>query len=153
MTIIIAARKGDSTAKPGRLPFEEALSRATVAIVSCPRNPDTMNLFSTPEFKQMRPEAVLLNVSRGGIVDETALLDALRNGQIAGAATDVFAKEPALGGERADSVLLGPEAHGLNLTVSPHVAWFGEKTLQNYQRMLKENIEGWVVGKDQNVVA
>ncbi|KAB2580721.1 Glyoxylate reductase [Lasiodiplodia theobromae] len=153
MRVLVAARKGDSKPQPDRVSFEEALEKATVVILTCPRSPETMNLISTPEFDRMRPEAVLINVSRGGIVNESALVQALRDGKIAGAATDVFEKEPALGGEKAESVLLGPETQGLNLTVSPHVAWFGEKTMENYQRILKENVEGWVVGKEQNVVA
>lgn len=153
MRVLVAARKGDSKPQPDRVAFEEALEKATVVILTCPRSPETMDLISTPEFDRMRPEAVLINVSRGGIVNEPALVQALRDGKIAGAATDVFEKEPALGGEKAESVLLGPETRGLNLTVSPHVAWFGEKTMENYQRILKENVEGWVVGNEQNVVA
>ncbi|EOD43778.1 putative d-isomer specific 2-hydroxyacid dehydrogenase family protein [Neofusicoccum parvum UCRNP2] len=153
MRVLVAARKGDSKPQPDRVSFEDALAKATAVVLTLPRTPDTMNLISTAEFATMRPEAVLINVSRGGIVDEAALVQALRAGQIAGAATDVFAKEPARGGEAANNILLGPEPRGLNLTVSPHVAWYGEKTMENYQRILKENVEGWVVGKEQNVVA
>ncbi|KAH7032347.1 D-isomer specific 2-hydroxyacid dehydrogenase [Macrophomina phaseolina] len=153
MRVVVASRKGDSKPQADRVSFDEALSMATVVMLSCPRTPDTMNLISTPEFEKMRPEAVLINVSRGGIADEAALVQALRDGQIAGAATDVFSQEPACGGEHANNILLGPETRGLNLTVSPHVAWFGERTMENYKSILKANIEGWVAGKEQNVVA
>ncbi|KKY13051.1 putative glycerate dehydrogenase [Diplodia seriata] len=152
MRVVVAARKGDSKPQPDRVSFDDALEMATVVVLTCPRSPETMNLISTPEFDRMRPEAVLINVSRGGIVNEPALVHALRDAKIAGAATDVFEKEPAVGGEKADSVLLGTDTRGLNLTVSPHVAWFGEKTMENYQRILKQNIEGWLVGNEQNVV-
>lgn len=152
MRVLVAARKGDSQPTTDRVSFEDALSKATVVALTLPRSPETMNTMSTPEFDRMRPDAVLINVSRGGIVDEAALVQALRHGQIAGAATDVFLKEPALGGHDAESVLLGPETRGLNFIASPHVAWFGEKTMENYQRMLKENVEGWVMGKEQKVV-
>ncbi|KAF2090104.1 D-isomer-specific 2-hydroxyacid dehydrogenase family protein [Saccharata proteae CBS 121410] len=152
MKVLLSGRKGEDTASEGRTPFAEVLRTATVILLSLPRNPQTLNLLSSEEFKLMRPEAVLVNVSRGGIVNEVDLVTALREKQIAGAATDVFLKEPARGGEEADNVLLSGEARGLNLTVSPHVAWYGERTLTNYRRILKENIEGWVVGKEQNVV-
>jgi phosphoglycerate dehydrogenase-like enzyme len=98
----------------------------------------------------MSPHAVLINVARGLMVDESALLTALKDGQITGAATDVFDVEPAEGGR--DSVLLGDEAEGLNLTLTPHVAWFGERTKTNLKRILKSNVEGFVKGVPQNLV-
>lgn len=97
----------------------------------------------------MSRHAVLVNVSRGGIVDEAALITALKEGWIAGAATDVFAKEPA-GPE--NSPLLGEETKDLNLTVSPHMAWLADKTWANLRVMAKENVEGWCAGRPSRVV-
>ncbi|KAF2143969.1 uncharacterized protein K452DRAFT_296238 [Aplosporella prunicola CBS 121167] len=153
MKVIVAGRKGEEAATEDRVSFADVLQKATVLVLCCPRTPETVNLMSDPEFKAMRPDALLINVSRGGIVDEAALLTALKTEQIAGAAADVFLKEPGEAGRYASSPLLGSEAQGLNITVSPHVAWFGEKTMANYQRILRENIEGWVAGKEQNIVA
>ncbi|KAI0150410.1 D-isomer-specific 2-hydroxyacid dehydrogenase family protein [Xylariaceae sp. FL1272] len=95
MKIIIAGRKGDTTTVTGRVPFETAVRECSVLIISCPRAPSTLNLISDAEFNMMKPYSLLINVSRGGIVDESALVSALKEGKIAGAATDVYAVEPS----------------------------------------------------------
>ena len=142
MKVIIAARK-NTPAATGRVPFEEALKMASVVVVCCPRNPETQGMISGPEFGVMRNDAVLVNVARGGIVAEDALLQALRDGEIAGAGVDVFDREPA---SPETSVLLGPEARGLNLVTTPHTAWIGTDTTSNNQRVLQENINGFILG-------
>ena len=146
MKVVVARRKGDAApaAAGGRVPFDDALKMATVLVLCCPRTPDTLNMISGPELDTMRDDAVLINVARGGIVDEEALLRALREGRIAGAAVDVFGQEPA-GPET--SVLLGADVQGLNLVVTPHTAWVGMDTTANYQRLLQENIEGFLKGE------
>ncbi|KAF2428279.1 glycerate dehydrogenase [Tothia fuscella] len=133
MKVLIAARKNAEPSAatkdtfPQRTAFTEVLRR---------------------KIKLMSPHAVLINVSRGLIVNENALLTALKEGQIAGAATDVFDVEP-VGGAK-DSVLLGSEARDLNLTLTPHVAWFGERTKDNLRRILKGNVEGFINGNRQH---
>jgi lactate dehydrogenase-like 2-hydroxyacid dehydrogenase len=148
MDVIVAERKGVSP-RAGRYLFEDALRRATVVVLCLPRSAETMNMVSAAEFGLMSPHAVLINVARGGIVDEQALLDALKRGAIAGAATDVYAVEPA---GRSDSPLLSDEAKGLNLVLTPHLAWYSEKTLQNLQASLKNTVEKWCVGETINQV-
>jgi glycerate dehydrogenase len=133
-----------------RVPFEEVLRRSTVIVLSLPRTPETVNLFSGPEFSIMSPYTVVVNVARGGIVDEEAVIQALRDNQIAGYAADVLRKEPAEGPE--DSPLLSEEVRDLNITVSPHVAWFSQRTLRNLGRILKSTVESWVEGKPINVI-
>lgn len=118
---------------------------ATVLVLCCPRTPDTLNMISESQLATMRADAVVVNVARGGIVAEEALLAALREGKIAGAAVDVFDTEPA-GPET--SLLLKPDAvQGLNLVTTPHTAWIGMDTNLNLQRVLQENIDGFLVGK------
>ncbi|KAI2732174.1 hypothetical protein CBS147332_1313 [Penicillium roqueforti] len=148
MNVIIAERKGVSP-RPGRVPFQDGLRKSTVVVLCLPRSAETLNIISTAEFQIMSPHAVLVNVARGGIVDEQALLEALKCGAISGAATDVFATEPA---GRGDSPLLGPEAAGLNLVLTPHLAWYSERTLQNLQAAVKNTIEKWCVGEVINQV-
>lgn len=150
MKVIISGRKSSISTANDRVPFGDVLKQATVIILSLPRNPETMNTFSTPEFKEMRRQALLINLSRGGLVDEEALLEALREERIAGAALDVFLKEPA-GPET--SVLLKEDTADLNFIATPHTAWYAEDTFLNYQRMLHEDIVGWLVGKPVRVVA
>jgi lactate dehydrogenase-like 2-hydroxyacid dehydrogenase len=151
MKVVVAARKSDST-KTGdeHVPFDDVLRQATVLVLSLPRNPQTLNLISTPELVKMHPYAVLVNIARGGIVDERAVVQALKDQQIAGYATDVFATEPAGGPD--DSPLLAEDVQELNVTVSPHLAWFSQRTLKNLGEILKETVEGWAKGEEINVV-
>lgn len=153
MRVLVAERKTSSetstpTPRPGRTSFQETLRNSTVLVLCLPRSPETLNLISTPEFQTMAsPQTILINVARGGIVDEQALVDALKGGLIAGAATDVYAIEPA---GRGDSPLLSEEADGLNLVLTPHLAWLAERTLRNLQEGVREVVEGWYRGKVVN---
>jgi glyoxylate reductase len=90
-----------------------ALSSADVVTLHCPLTPDTRHLIGAGALAAMRPTAVLVNTARGPVVDEAALVAALRSGTIAGAALDVFEHEPAVPEE-----LLGME----NVVVTPHIA-------------------------------
>lgn len=155
MEVLVAERKerkvGSSIdSSSSRTPFAEVLKRSTVLILCLPRTPESLNLISTTELKAMSPQTVIVNVSRGGIVDEHAILAALKDGTISGYATDVLVTEPAEGIE--DSPLLSEETKTLNLTISPHVAWNGERTRQNLQRIVKDNIESFIGGNPKNVV-
>ncbi|KAF2119891.1 glycerate dehydrogenase [Lophiotrema nucula] len=162
MEVLIAARKKTEAekgvngvlpppnAQDARVPFDEVLRRATVLVLSLPRNPQTMDLISTPEFEVMNSYAVLINIARGGIVNEEAAVHAIREGKIAGYGTDVFNTEPAEGPE--DSILLSDEHKDLNITVSPHLAWFAQRTMTNLGQILKDTVEAWVDGREINVV-
>jgi phosphoglycerate dehydrogenase-like enzyme len=74
--------------------LEELLRLSDYVLVNCPLTPQTRGLLSKPQFALMKPDAMLINTARGPIVDESALIDALQTGRIAGAALDVFEKEP-----------------------------------------------------------
>ncbi|KAK2014436.1 D-isomer specific 2-hydroxyacid dehydrogenase [Colletotrichum eremochloae] len=155
MEVLVAARKDAAPSSPAaavpRVPFDEVLRRATVLFLIVPLTPDTRNLISGRELALMRSDAVVVNVGRGGTVDEAALLAALRAGGIAGAATDVFEVEPAGSGQ--DSVLLGDGARGVNLTLTPHLAWCADQTRVNIRRVVGENIRQFTSGeKGANVV-
>ncbi|CAI6336269.1 unnamed protein product [Periconia digitata] len=146
-----AATAPSNPEDPPRTPFPDVLRRATLLIISLPRTPSTLSLLSTPEFAQMHPYAVVVNIARGGIVDEHAVFSALQSGTIAGYATDVLAVEPAEGAQ--DSPLLSDDAKALNITVSPHLAWFAQRTLVNLGGILKDTVEAWVAGEEINVIA
>ncbi|PWY66415.1 glycerate dehydrogenase [Aspergillus heteromorphus CBS 117.55] len=157
MKVIVAERKqpedpsalGHPNGNQERLPFETVIKQSTVLFLAVPLAPTTRNLLSTAEFEAMSPHAVLVNVSRGGVVDEEALVKALQENQITGAATDVFLKEPA-GPE--NSPLLAEGTEDLNLVLSPHLAWYTQRTLINSERMFKQTVEKWCVGERMNAV-
>lgn len=155
MKMLIADRKGGSSegakdANAVRTPFEDVIKKSTVIFLTLPRTPDSVNLISTEELNAMSPKTVIVNVSRGGIVDEAAIVAALKGGKISGYGTDVTTVEPAHGGE--DSPLLAEDAKDLNIAISPHLAWCADLTLANLQRILKENVELWVAGTPKDVV-
>jgi len=123
------------------------IARCDVLVVLCPLTEETRGLIGARELATMKPDALLINCARGGIVDEPALLDAIRRGVIAGAGVDVLSEEPPTSG----NVLL--EAELPNLIVTPHVAWVSRESQQILADQLVDNIEAWQAGSAQNVVS
>lgn len=132
-----------------RTSFESVIKQSTVIFLAVPLTESTRDLISTEELEAMSCHTLIINVSRGGVVNEEALVKALKEGQIAGAATDVFNEEPA---EPNNSPLLRPDTQDLNLLVTPHMAWLSQKTVDNLSRMVKEAVEGLILGARCNVV-
>lgn len=149
MKVIIGERKGAGVIRDGRMAFEEVLKTSTVLVLILPRTPESLGLISTADFATMSPQSILVNVSRGGIVDEIALVQALKDGVIAGAAVDVFLEEPA---GPSNSALLSQEASELNLICTPHMAWVATATTKLLQEITRANVESWCAGKPTNVV-
>lgn len=150
--MLLSARKNAITVPDGRTPFSELVQTATVIFVVLPFTPETKSTISATELQAMRPDAVVINVGRGGLVDEQALLDALKSHKIYGAATDVYEQEPA--GSDADTVLLGKAVaeEGLNMVCTPHLAWCADTTRKNIQRVVKENLKEFLGGGVGNMV-
>ena len=96
--------------KPGRVPLRELLARSHVVTVHSPLSPETRHLIGRDELRAMRSDAVLVNTSRGAVVEEGALVEVLRNGEIAGAALDVYEREPEVepGLRELENVVLSP---------------------------------------------
>lgn len=147
MRVLVAEHKGASQIRPGRTAFDTVLAEADQLSLHTPLTPETHHLIGPREFTLMKPTAVLINTARGGVVDEAALIEALRQGRIAGAATDVLEQEPP----RAGNPLLDLDLP--NLIVTPHVAWSGREAMQALADQLIENIEAFVAGTPRNVVA
>jgi D-3-phosphoglycerate dehydrogenase len=116
--------------------LEELLATSDLVSLHLPLLPETARLLGAAQFAQMRPGALLVNVSRGGLIDEEALADALHAGRIGGAALDVFANEPPPPGAR---ILEAP-----NTVLSPHVAWFSTASGPNVRRATVEAMIVWI---------
>lgn len=110
--------------------LDELLRTADVISIHCILTSETQKLFGTAEFKKMKKTAFLIDVSRGEIIDEKALLTALRENWIAGAGLDVFAHEPL----KPDHPLLEME----NVILTPHLAWY---TREASKRLEQETLE------------
>jgi phosphoglycerate dehydrogenase-like enzyme len=100
--------------------LDELLARAEVVSVHAPLTAATRNLISAAALRRMRPDAVLVNTSRGGLVDETALVECLRAGRLRAAALDVFADEPAITAGLRELP---------NVTLTPHVGGLSERSI------------------------
>jgi glycerate dehydrogenase len=144
MQVLIASRKGQ--AQPERESLEALLPKVDVLSLHCPLTVETRNLIGEKELALMKPKALLLNVSRGGLVDEQALAHALLNRRLAGAGLDVSAKEPPA----KDSPLLSQTIPGLILT--PHVAWSSIEARARLLSILAQNVRAFLNGAPINVV-
>ncbi|KAL4743281.1 D-isomer specific 2-hydroxyacid dehydrogenase [Aspergillus similis] len=150
MKVLVSDRKASATPDPTRVPFETVIKQSTVLFIAVPLMDSTRNFISNPEFENMSSHAIVVNVSRGGTVDEDALVHALRERKISGAATDVFNGEPA---GPDTSPLLAEDAKDLNIIATPHLAWLSQRTSVNYGSKLKLAVEAWAAGQPVNVVS
>ena len=146
MDVLIAARPGTDTVPKGRVSVSRLLERCDAISLHCPLNDATRGLFGAAEFKAMKRSAHLINTARGGLVDSQALVDALRDGEIAAAAIDVLPKEPPVDG---DPLL---DYVGDNLIVTPHIAWGTLRARQNAIDEITVNIAEFLAGKERNRV-
>ena len=122
--------------------FEELLSKSDIVTAHCPLNEQSKGLFNDKTFSKMKDGAFFINTSRGGVVNENALLTALKSGKLSGAAIDVLDKEPMA----KDCVLLGAP----NLIITPHTAWAPLATRQRLLDIVKSNLKSFLQGEKQN---
>ncbi|RNJ50904.1 D-2-hydroxyacid dehydrogenase [Methylocystis hirsuta] len=137
----------DVTDVPNKVDIPTILREADVITLNLPLTPETKNMIGAKEFASMKKSACIINTARGGIIDEQALADALRNGVIAGAGMDVLTVEPPKNG----NILLDPTIP--NLIITPHVAWASKEAMQVLADQLVDNIDAFVAGSARNVVA
>ena len=134
-------------ARADRLPLDELLPQIDALTLHCPLNEHTRNFISTRELALMKPGAFVVNTARGGLIDEQALADALRNGHLGGAATDVLSVEPPTAG---NPLLAGDIPR---LIVTPHNAWGSREARQRIVGQLTENAQGFFNGAALRVVS
>src|SRR6186713_1460505 len=149
MRILVAERPGTPAGReadtstsigPVRTSLDEVLRAADVLSLHCPLTPATRGLIGRRELALMKPDALLVNTARGALVDLDALVDALKGGDLGGAAIDVLPKEPPTEG----SVLFEPGIP--NLVVTPHIAWAAFEARQRAVDELALNVEDFLRG-------
>ena len=125
--------------------LDDLLRRSDLVVLHCPLNDSTRNLINGERLAMMKPTALLINVARGPVVDEAALVEALQRGAIAGACLDVFPQEPPL--DPHSPVIGAP--HTL---LTPHVAFATKESMSLRAEIVFANLQAWMDGKQQNMV-
>jgi glycerate dehydrogenase len=146
MKVLIAEHKGAAEIRPGRVAFDEVLASADQISLHTPLTDTTRNLIGAREFGLMKRNALLINTARGGVVDEAALVSALKTRRIAGAGFDVLSLEPPTQGNPLLDLNLS------NFLLTPHVAWSSREAMQALADQLIDNIEAFVRGEERNRV-
>lgn len=124
--------------------LDTLLSRSDIVSLHCPQTPQTTKLINAATIAKMKDGAMLVNTSRGGLLDEPALVDALNSGKLKWAAVDVVSQEPM----QADNPLLTTR----RCIITPHIAWAPVESRQRLLNTVVDNIRAYLEGKSQNVV-
>jgi glycerate dehydrogenase len=136
----------DIVAQPGLVDLTKVLKESDIVTLHVPLTPETRAMIGKEQLAMMRRDAILINTARGGLVDEHALAQALKEKVIAGAGFDVLTTEPPKDG----NILL--ELDLPNFIITPHIAWASREAMQILADQLIDLIEAFVAGRPQNVV-
>lgn len=124
--------------------LDELILRSDIVTIHCPLTPKTEKLINADTLAKMKPSAMLINTSRGGVIDEQALAYALNNDIIAAACLDVLTHEPML----AENPLFRAK----NCVITPHIAWAPQQTRERLVNLAAENFLAWKNGSPINIV-
>ena len=147
MNVLFSERKHATSIREGYTAFEDVLAQADVYSIHAPLTEDTKNLIDEKELAQMKDDVIIINVSRGGLVNELAMANALRNKTVGGAGFDVLTTEPP----KPDNPLLALDLG--NFILTPHTAWASEESIVKLVDILQNNINQFVKGSPVNVVS
>ncbi|RLA33098.1 MAG: glycerate dehydrogenase, partial [Gammaproteobacteria bacterium] len=139
MSVLIARRQGHTD-------LQDLLQQSDVVSLHCPLTDETRGLIGAAELRLMKPNAILINTARGGLVDSEALVDALSSGEISAAAIDVLPQEPPVDGNPLLDYV------GDNLIVTPHIAWGTIEARQNAIVESALNMVAFLAGEERNRV-
>ncbi|MPZ76153.1 MAG: glycerate dehydrogenase [Deltaproteobacteria bacterium] len=149
MDVAVAARSEvPDPRSEDRIPLEQLFRQVDIISLHCPLTPQTQNLVNEQSLRLMKPSAILINTARGALVDEAALIRALRERRLAAAALDVITQEPPA----ADHPIIVAAGELDNLLVTPHIAWSAREARERLLNEVAENISAFLNGKDRNLV-
>jgi glycerate dehydrogenase len=148
MEVLVGARPGTELGdRPhkNRLPLKQLLTEADIISLHCLLSAQTRNMIDAEALATMKKDALLINTARGGLVDEQALVAALKNYELGGAGFDVLTEEPPVNG----NVLLDPQIP--NLIVTPHCAWASLQARQRLVEMTAANVREFVAQQERHI--
>lgn len=148
MDVVFAEHKAADRVRDGYTEFDQVIETSDVLSLHCPLTNATRHLIALPELRRMKPEALLINTSRGELVNEDDVANAINRKMIAGAAFDVTSREPPPADHPFMNLLDAP-----NFILTPHVAWASHEAMRVLADQLIDNIEGFVAGEPANVVS
>ncbi|MCK3657518.1 glycerate dehydrogenase [Pasteurellaceae bacterium Pebbles2] len=140
MNVLYAEHQNATSIREGYTPFNDVLAQADIVSLHCPLTPDTTNLINANTLAKFKKGAFLINTGRGPLIDEQAVVDALKSGQLGGAALDVLAKEPP----EKDNPLIVAAKTLPNLIITPHIAWASDSAVTTLADKVRLNIEEFV---------
>ncbi len=132
--------------RDGYVSFEQMLATSDIISLHCPLSDSTRQMIDREALDKMKPQALLINTARGGLINEADLAAALKQGQIGGAALDVLSSEPPA----PDNPLL---ADLPTLLLTPHIAWASRSGVENLVAGVMTNIAAFIQGEPINVVS
>ena len=140
MKVLYAEHRHATTCREGYTPFEEVLKQADILTLHCALTETTKNLINQKTLSLCKKGAYLINTGRGPLIDEQAVCDALKSGQLGGAALDVLVKEPP----EKNNPLIELAKTMPNLIITPHIAWASDSAVTTLTKKVTQNIEDFV---------
>jgi len=147
MHVLYAEHLGAKQVRDGYTKFQEVLATADVLSLHCPLNDSTAHLLNADTFALMENKPLIINSSRGGLIDPEALVAALDSGQISGAAIDVVEAEPPASDHPYMLLMDRP-----NFIMTPHVAWASKPAMRKLEQQVIKNIHAFVQGQPVNLI-
>jgi glycerate dehydrogenase len=149
LEVLIAARpESTEPIRTGRVSLTELFRQADIITLHCPLTAQTKNLINAETLSLMKPTALLVNTARGALIDETALIQALRQKRLAAAALDVISREPPPAGHP----IIQAAKELDNLLLTPHTAWGAREARERLLNEVANNISAFFEGRPRNIV-
>lgn len=145
MNVMAYTSKGELPEGMEKVTLDELFKKSDIISLHCPLTPETKGLVNSERLSSMKPTAILINTSRGPVVDEAAVAEALNEGRIAAFGADVVSIEPAKNNN--------PLLHAKNCFLTPHIAWATKEARQRLIDICIENVKAFIGGKAVNVVS
>lgn len=146
MNVIFSERKNAEKCREGYVPFEQAIQQADILSLHCELNDETRSMIDQNVLKQMKKDSILINVGRGGLVNNQDVVQALKNNEIAGFGADVLDQEPPA----QDHPLLN--INHPNVMITAHIAWATDEAQERLFSIIESNINQNIKGYSQNLI-